>query len=686
MKKNKLLICTLVMAMILTVMPGMTSYAAEAEGEIQPSATELQDENSQRLEEVTAMDESGNIYEIEDTDGAVAEEESNGIARFAMRSAGPQVVNFNTKGSAVTSYTDVNGGSGYTNGAYGADAAYLGMTSDGKVRFMLSGVTGTVNASEVQVLDYAEVANNVSYYAVSGGTLYHYISQNLNTAPVSALNNGPAPSYLSEGVKYYSYDGHYFYTDYSVMLSDYQNNCNGASAVNSGNRFENYFQFLDMNSSTGYSGDELNSILHTALENAGKSLSSSKLTGTGSTFVKYQDTYSVNALLSLGIAINESAWGTSYICQTKNNIFGLNAVDSNTGNADVFNSIEDCIRDFMANWMAGGYLDSSDWRNHGEYLGNKGGGINVSYASDPYWGEKAAAHAWNLDSVGGNQDYIGETEEPDTETPPVTEEPDTETPPVTEEPDAETPPVTEEPDTETPPVTEEPDTETPPVTEEPDAETPPVTEEPDTETPPLTEGSDTETPPVTEESDTETPSTGDEVQTPGEETDSPAETQQTVSDASGRVTVSGKLSEGATVRVSVIEPNTDAYTNYVSAEPVKGKTVLGVYDITLNGSMEGEAQLTFHVDEKYNGKDAVILHYADDGTYETYKVKVENGQVTVSVKGFSPYVLALDESSSNTDTKSPKTGDLGSAAGWLALLGASAVLGIGVLLKRRKVN
>ncbi len=642
MKKNKLLICTLVMAMILTVMPGMTSYAAEAEGEIQPSATELQDENSQRLEEVTAMDESGNIYEIEDTDGAVAEEESNGTARFAMRSAGPQVVNFNTKGSAITNYTDVNGGSGYTNGAYGADAAYLGMTSDGKVRFMLSGVTGTVNASEVQVLDYAKVANNVSYYAVSGGTLYHYISQNLNTAPVSALNNGPAPSYLSEGVKYYSYDGHYFYTDYSVMLSDYQNNCNGASAVNSGSRFENYFQFLDMNSSTGYSGDELNSILHTALENAGENPSSSKLTGTGSTFVKYQDTYSVNALLSLGIAINESAWGTSYICQTKNNIFGLNAVDSNTGNADVFNSIEDCIRDFMANWMAGGYLDSSDWRNHGEYLGNKGGGINVSYASDPYWGEKAAAHAWNLDSVGGNQDYIGETEEPDTETPPVTEEPDTETPPVTEEPDAETPPVTEEPDTETLPVTEEPDT--------------------------------------------EPPSTGDEVQTPGEETDSPAETQQTVSDASGRVTVSGKLSEGATVRVSVIEPNTDAYTNYVSAEPVKGKTILGVYDITLNGSMEGEAQLTFHVDEKYNGKDAVILHYADDGTYETYKVKVENGQATVSVKGFSPYVLVLDESSSNTDTKSPKTGDSGSAAGWLALLGASAVLGIGVLLKRRKVN
>ena len=67
----------------------------------------------------------------------------------------------------------------YTNGAYGADAAYLGMTDDGKVRFMLSGVTGTVNASEVQVVEYAAVSDHVSYYAVSGGKLIHYISQDL---------------------------------------------------------------------------------------------------------------------------------------------------------------------------------------------------------------------------------------------------------------------------------------------------------------------------------------------------------------------------------------------------------------------------------------------------------------------------------------------------------------------------
>src|SRR5699024_2769130 len=115
--------------------------------------------------------------------------------------------------------------------------------------------------------------------------------------------------YLTEGTKYYSYDGHYFYTDYAVMSADYQNGSNGASAVNAGNPFYNYFQFLDMRSSTGYTADTLNSILASAMTNAGIDPSSSKLTGTGQAFVENQNTYNVNALLSLSLAVNESGWG-----------------------------------------------------------------------------------------------------------------------------------------------------------------------------------------------------------------------------------------------------------------------------------------------------------------------------------------------------------------------------------------
>ena len=609
-KRNKLLICALAMSMVFTMMPGMTSKAAGAEGETEAAVSDIRDENSQRLEEVTAMDEDGAIREIADVDGTVDEADgADGIALFAMRSSGPQVVNFNTKGNAVTNYTDENtGSSGYTNGAYGADAAYLGMTSDGKIRFMLSGVTGTVNASDVQLVDYSSVADHVSYYTVSSGKLIHYISQDLEKAPTSAVNNGTAPSYLSEDVKYYSYDGHYFYTDYNVMLKDYQSGADGESAVNADSPFSNYFQFLDMNLSTGYSGDELDSILNAAMANAGVDQDDSKLTGTGNSFVKYQNTYSVNALLSLGIAINESAWGTSSICLTKNNIFGLNAVDSSPDDAYAFPSIDDCIREFMDYQMANAYLKDGQWSNHGEYLGNKGGGINVSYASDPYWGEKAAAHAWNLDALGGGRDYLSGTGDTEDEpvTPPETDEPITPpaadepiTPPAADEPT--TPSETEEPTT--PSETEEPTT--PPAADEP--ATPSETEEPTT--PPAadepTTPSETEeptTPPAADEpmtpSETEEPTTppaADEPTTPQEmeEPTTPPETENTVTSpakeepetlsaaaASGSVN-GGTVSDNSTARAPKTGDSPDAslWILFTGAAGMMAITVLSMKSV-----------------------------------------------------------------------------------------------------------
>ena len=564
-RKNKLLICGLALSMVLTIMPGMTSQAAAEEGEteavvseVQDSElqdSELQDENTQRLDEVTSMDEDGNIHEIEDTDGTVDEKEEavGGIAMFAARAFSPQVVNFNTKGNAVTNYTDeTNGISGYTNGAYGADAAYLGTTADGKIRFMISGVTGTVNASEVQLVDYNTVAGNVSYYTVSGGRLIHYISQDLNQVPASSVNNGPAPSYLTEGGKYYSYDGHYFYTDYTVMLADYQSGSNGTSAVNAGSAFNNYFQFLDMNLSTSYSGDELDSMLNSAMANAGIDPASSKLTGTGNSFVKYQNTYSVNALLSLGIAINESAWGRSSICLTKNNIFGLNAVDSSPNDAYAFPSIDDCIREFMNYQMANAYLKDGQWSNHGEYLGNKGGGINVSYASDPYWGEKAAAHAWNLDTLGGSRDYLGAAGTPSEDPAPETPGEDTSTPsgdPTPETPgeDTSTPsgdPTPETPGEDTSTPAEDPTPETPggdtgtpaedPVTETPEADNSLPAEDPAAETPETDDGTPAEDPV------TETPETDDSIPAETPETDNnntPAEVQAAAPSGNPQVTI-----------------------------------------------------------------------------------------------------------------------------------------------------
>ena len=345
-------------------------------------------------EELTGMDLDGNVYVLEDENGIVEEQEAG-----LERSAGTLIVNFNTKGfSKVTNYTEAGTGTeGYTCGAYGADAAYLG-SSGGKVKFMQSGVIGWVNSSDVQLVKMSS-ARSISYYAVSGGRLIHYISTNMNSSGYgSTLDQGPAPSYLSTGVKYYSYDGHYFYKDYDRMISDYQSNVR-TGAMNPWNPYYNYFQYLPLRSQTAYSRSQLNSMINSQ---AG---SSSVMYNLGGAFIDNQNTYGVNALIATGIAANESAWGRSSIAQTKNNLFGLNAVDSSPGqSANYYSSPSACVKEFVQYHMSKGYLYPKDWRYFGGFLGNKASGINVKYASDPYWGEKAANVAWMLDKKNGNYD------------------------------------------------------------------------------------------------------------------------------------------------------------------------------------------------------------------------------------------------------------------------------------------
>ena len=108
-------------------------------------------------------------------------------------------------------------------------------------------------------------------------------------------------------------------------------------------------------------------------------------------FVNYQNTYGVNALLAIGVGANESAWGRSSIAQSKNNLFGLNAVDASPGiSADSYTSVDHCIKTFTETYMSKRYLNPNNGVYCGGYLGNKASGMNVKYASDPYWGEKNA--------------------------------------------------------------------------------------------------------------------------------------------------------------------------------------------------------------------------------------------------------------------------------------------------------
>ena len=86
----------------------------------------------------------------------------------------------------------------------------------------------------------------------------------------------------------------------------------------------------------------------------------------------------------------------------------------------------------------------------------------------------------------------------------------------------------------------------------------------------------------------------------------------------------------------------------------EGKTILGVYELTLDGTVKEESkiQVTFTLDEQYNGKSILILHYPrkDDVSYiERYVTNAQDGTVTVEVDSLSPFVIALNEESAGDD-------------------------------------
>lgn len=317
------------------------------------------------------------------------------------------VVNFRTKTGEITEYTVADSGlEGYTNGSYAADAAYLGHNEDKtKVKFMLAGVIGWVDATQVQVLDFSNTAvQTLSKYYVKNGRLYHGIVTSLSSSSyASNIDVGPKPSYLNEGQSYYSYDGHYFYAynntnGYITMLSDYRNDTR-QNSVNPNNPYYNYYQFLSHRSTTVYTADEINRVIKN------KASSTSKMLNLGESFINNQNKYGINALLTLGVAANESSWGSSDFAQYRNNLFGHAAYDSDpNGNANSYSTPEFSVYYHTSTFLAKQYCYPENWKYHGTHLGDKSSGINVKYASDPYWGEKAAAVCWYVDQQLGSKD------------------------------------------------------------------------------------------------------------------------------------------------------------------------------------------------------------------------------------------------------------------------------------------
>ena len=309
----------------------------------------------------------------------------------------------NTSNATVNIHTTsaLNNAFTYVNQAYVSDIPLIETTSNA-AKIQVSGYTGWVRSnfdnetlSDIRIVPMNQVTNP-SYYISEGGILYHYISKDLTGNNGYKIAIGASPSYLSENTRYFSYDGNYFYNGSNIenglnaVVNDLK--CgNNNNAVNKNNPFYLYYQYLPMRTKTVYTAAQLDNYINA------KTQSNSKLRGIGQALKDAEEKYGINALIILGVAINESGWGTSTIAQQKNNLFGIKAYDSNTSAADVFATPGDSVIEFAKNYMSKGYTNPADWRHFGGLLGNKSLGTNVKYASDPFWGEKAARYAFDVD-------------------------------------------------------------------------------------------------------------------------------------------------------------------------------------------------------------------------------------------------------------------------------------------------
>ena len=130
----------------------------------------------------------------------------------------------------------------------------------------------------------------------------------------------------------------------------------------------------------------------------------SKLAGKGATFKAAEQRYGVNALYLVAHSALESAWGRSQIARDKNNFFGIAAYDTTPyTSATKFDDVDSGILG-AARWIDRNYLSNTGYPANGAYLGNKARGMNVNYATAPYWGESIASIMFSANEKLGRKD------------------------------------------------------------------------------------------------------------------------------------------------------------------------------------------------------------------------------------------------------------------------------------------
>ena len=233
----------------------------------------------------------------------------------------------------------------------------------GRLAVSISGLSGYMNQSDLTAVD--EGSEFIPHYTSDGKFLYHELS------PYTSIKVAPHTSAMVIGKKYYSTDGEHF----------------------DGFTIKNSFLYKNLREPSNYSAAELDKLYSMM------NLQDSPLAGKGATFKEAEERYGVNALYLMAHSALESSWGRGQIARDKNNFFGISAYDNSPYlSAKSFDDVDKGILG-AAKWIRENYIDYG--RDH---LGNKATGMNVRYASDPYWGEKIASIMMTINSKLGGKD------------------------------------------------------------------------------------------------------------------------------------------------------------------------------------------------------------------------------------------------------------------------------------------
>ncbi|SEJ63048.1 S-layer homology domain-containing protein [Bhargavaea ginsengi] len=278
-----------------------------------------------------------------------------------------------------------------------SELEYLESTAD-YVKVKIAGKTGYIK-HENAVLKTWSMLNGRSYYTVnSAEELIHNVYSN-QTGKYQSYTTGKAPDSLQVGQKYLSWN--------QINFTDW----NGKAVQT----FYNYFQFLPARTETIYTAaeldryimDELKRLEATGSATYKDATTKSKLIGIGSTLKKIEKDKNINALMVLALAQHESAYGMSTKAQQYNNLFGLAIYDDAAADHPFhkYETVEENIYTLADQYWNKNYIPPNASYANGAAFGTKAVGFNMKYASDPYWGAKAAGHAYRIDKALGKRDF-----------------------------------------------------------------------------------------------------------------------------------------------------------------------------------------------------------------------------------------------------------------------------------------